>query len=67
MAVVGDGDADGWSFGDAVDDAVSVLEDIAGATLIALAVIVPLGVIAAALWFGLGAARRRSRERALDE
>ncbi len=45
VTVVGDGDADGWSFGDAVDDAGSVLEDLAGATLVALAVIVPLGLI----------------------
>jgi Domain of unknown function (DUF4349) len=67
VTVVGDGDADGWSIGDAVDDAGSVLEDLAGATLIALAVTVPLGLIVAALWFGLGAARRRSRERTLDD
>jgi hypothetical protein len=67
VTVVGDGDADGWSLGDAADDAVSVLEDIAGAGLIALAVIVPLGALAIAGGLGLGAYRRRSRERALDD
>jgi hypothetical protein len=67
VTVVGDGDADGWTFGDAIDDAGSVLEDLGGATIVALAVIVPLGLVAAALWFGLGAARRRTRERALDD
>jgi hypothetical protein len=66
VTVVGDGDADGWSIGDAADDAVSVLEDIAGAGLIALAVIVPLGALAIAGGLGLRAYRRRSRERALD-
>ena len=60
---------DGWSIGDAADDAGSVLEDLAGATLVALAVLVPLGA-----WSPprSGSAvdarcRRRSRERALDD
>ena len=53
VTVVGDGDTDGWSFGDAVDDAGSVLEDLAGATLIALAVLVPLGLLAAGAWLDL--------------
>ena len=43
VTVVGDGDADGWSLGDAADEHGNVLEDIAGAGLVALAVIVPLG------------------------
>jgi hypothetical protein len=67
VTVVGEGDADGWSIGDAADDAGSVLEDIVGAGLVALAVIVPLGALALAGGFGLRAYRRRSRERALDE
>ena len=65
--MVGDGDADGWSIGDAVDDAVSVLEDIGAATLVVLAVIVPLGILGTALWFGVRTARRRAREGALDD
>jgi len=67
VSVVGDGDADGWSIGDAADDAVSVLESLAGAGLVALSVIVPLGGLAIAAWIGLGALRRRRRESALDE
>jgi hypothetical protein len=66
VTVTGDADADGWSLGDALDDAGSVLEDVTGATLVALAAIVPLSLISAALWFGLRAARRRARERTLD-
>lgn len=60
LTVTGAGD------GDALDDALSVLEDLAGAGLVALAVIVPLGAIAALGWFGLNALRRRRREKALD-
>lgn len=67
VAVVGEGDADGWSLGDAFDDAAGVLEDMAGASLVGLAVILPFALAGAALWFGLGAARRRARERALDD
>ncbi len=67
ITVTGDGDADGWSLGDASDDALSVLSDIAGATLIALAAIVPLGLIAAAIWFAATKLRRRRRESALDD
>ena len=67
LAVVGEGDGDDWSLGDAADDALSVLEDVLGAGLVALAVIVPLGAIAALAWFGLGALRRRRRESALDD
>ena len=66
LTVLGDGDADGWSLGDAVDDARSVLEDLAGAGLVTLAVLVPLGAIALAGWFGIAAIRRRRRERSLD-
>lgn len=55
-----------WSPGDAARDAVRVLEVAAGVALIALAVLVPLGLVAA---LGAVAARslgRRRRERALD-
>jgi hypothetical protein len=57
----------GWSLGDAADDAVGVLEAIGGALLIALAVIVPLGALAALLWLLSGGLRRRWHERVLDE
>jgi hypothetical protein len=67
VTVVGDGDSGGWSLGDAVDDALSVLEDLAGATLVALAVIVPLGAVAIAVAFATGRLRRRRRESALDD
>lgn len=67
VTVVGDGDSDGWSLGDAADDALSVLSDIVGATLIALAVILPFGAIALAIAFATGKLRRRRRESALDD
>jgi hypothetical protein len=67
LTVTGNGDADGRSLGDAADDAVSVLEDLLGAGLVALAVIVPLGGLALLGWLGWDRARRRRRESALDE
>lgn len=67
VTVTGEGDSDGWSLGDAADDALSVLSDIAGATLIALAAIVPLGLLAAAIFFATSKLRRRRRESALDD
>jgi hypothetical protein len=59
-------DDNSWSPADAADDAVRVLEVIAGVTLIALAIAIPLGLIGlvAALTFRI--ARRRRREHALD-
>src|SRR6266545_1773053 len=41
-----------WSIGDAADDAVGVLEAIAGAALITLAVLVPLAALIALGWYG---------------
>ena len=67
VTITGDGDADGWSLGDAADDALSVLSDIAGAILIALAAVVPLALIGAAIWFASKGLRRRRRESALDD
>lgn len=67
VTVTGEGDADGWSLGDAADDALSVLSDLAGAALVALAAIVPLGLVAAAVWFATKGLRRRRRESALDD
>jgi hypothetical protein len=59
-------DTGGWSLGDALDDALGVLRTLLGATLVALAVLIP-----AALLGGLGllayrASLRRRRERALE-
>jgi hypothetical protein len=55
-----------WTPGDALRDAVRVLEVAAGIALVGLAIALPLGLLAA---LGLAAARvagRRRRERALD-
>lgn len=67
VTVAGDGDSGGWSLGDAIDDAGSVLEDIIGAALVALAAIVPLGLIAAGLWFLYSRLRRSRRDKVLDQ
>ena len=66
LTVVGEGDADGWSIGDAIDDAGSVLESIGGALLVALAAIVPFALLAGLAWLGWTRLRRRRREQALD-
>lgn len=55
-----------WTPRDAAHDAARVLEVGAGVLLIALAVLVPLGVITLPAWFGARQARRRRRESALD-
>lgn len=61
------GDGDGrWSPGDAARDAVRVLEVIAGVALIALAIAVPLGLLAGLVAVGVRSARRRRREGVLD-
>jgi hypothetical protein len=54
-----------WSPGDAAHDAVRVLEVSAGAALIALAVLVPLGILGGGAAIAAGAYRRRRREAAL--
>jgi hypothetical protein len=66
LTVVGDGDGDGWTIGDAATDAVDVLEALGGAALVALAVLLPLGGLAALVWLGGRRLRRRARERALE-
>jgi hypothetical protein len=66
LTVTGDGDAEGWSLGDAVDTAKNVVEDLVGAILIALAVIVPLGALAFLTWLGWTKLQRRRREGSLD-
>jgi hypothetical protein len=55
-----------WTPGDAAHDAVRVLEVSAGVALIALAVLVPIGLVGAAGGFAAVAVRRRRREAALS-
>jgi hypothetical protein len=55
-----------WTPGDAAHDAVRVLEVSAGVALIALAVLVPLGLVGAAGGVAALALRRRRREAALS-
>jgi uncharacterized membrane protein (Fun14 family) len=63
---VGSGSSGGFTLSRAVRDAGHVLTVIAGVALIALAVLIPLGlVIALAAWIWLRL-RRRAREQALD-
>jgi hypothetical protein len=59
-------DGGGWSLGDALDDAGHVLEVIGGVALIALAILLPLSLIAALAAFAISRGRRHARERALD-
>ncbi|MFP5361693.1 MAG: DUF4349 domain-containing protein [Thermoleophilia bacterium] len=55
-----------WTPGDAAGDALRVLEVVAGVLLIALAVLVPAGLLAAVVAAGIRLGRRRRREAALD-
>jgi hypothetical protein len=66
VTVVGNGDGGDWSIGDAADDAVGVLEALAGAALITLAVLVPLSALLALGWLAARELRRRRREASLD-
>lgn len=72
LTVRGTGDGAGagaggdWTPGDAAGDAVRVLEVLAGVLLIALAVLLPAGLLAAAIVVGVRFSRRRRREGALD-
>jgi Domain of unknown function (DUF4349) len=60
-------DGDGsWSIGDAADDAAGVLKAIVGATLITLAVLVPLAALLVLGWLGAREFGRRRREATLD-
>ncbi len=67
VSIQGSGGTGSWGIGDAADDAVSILKTIAGVTLVSLAILVPLALLGSLLWLGTRGARRRSRERALDE
>ena len=56
------GDDGGWSLGDALDDAGHVLEVIGGIALIALAILLPLSLIAALAAFAISrGAQARTR------
>jgi hypothetical protein len=55
-----------WTPGDALGDAARVLEVIAGVLVIAAAVLVPVGLIAALAAYAGRLVTRRRRERALE-
>ena len=57
---------DNWTPGDAAHDALRVLEVAAGVALIALAIVVPLALLALPALVGARWTRRRRREHALD-
>jgi Domain of unknown function (DUF4349) len=68
VQITSNGSSEGdWSLDDALDDAGRVLTVAAGVALISAAVLLPLALIAAILYFVLSASRNRARERALDE
>jgi hypothetical protein len=56
----------GFTLGKATHDAGRVLVVVAGVMLIALAVLLPVAVLAALAWWGGGMVTHRRRERALD-
>ncbi|MDP9293511.1 MAG: DUF4349 domain-containing protein, partial [Actinomycetota bacterium] len=62
----GGGDGGAWTPGDALDDALRVLEVTAGVLLVALAILVPLGLLALPALLATRHAAQRRRERALD-
>jgi uncharacterized protein DUF4349 len=59
-------DDDGWTPRDALDLAVQILEFLAGAALVAVAILLPLGLVALLARLAARQATRRRRERALD-
>jgi hypothetical protein len=56
---------DGGSFDDAVGDAGDLLVGFAGVLIRVLAIVLPVGLMAALVWVGAAAVRRRRRESAL--
>ena len=60
-------ESDGWGLDDALEDAGDVLTAIAGVALVSLAVLVPLGLLAAIAYWFASRGRRARRESALDE
>lgn len=67
--VAGDDDSDdsGWTLAEALDDAGDVLTTMAGILLVSLAILVPLGLIAALAWWSVSRLRRGRREAVLDQ
>ena len=65
-APAGAEDDGAWGPGDAADDALRVLEVVAGVALVALAVLIPLALVVALLLLAARWGTRRGRERALD-
>lgn len=63
----GRGDDGSWSIGDAWDDAVEILQTMAGAALVTTAIALPLALLITLTYLALSRTRRRSRERALDD
>jgi hypothetical protein len=61
-----DDGAGAWTPGDAWDDALRVLEVVAGVALIAAAVLLPIALVWLLAWLALRGVSRRRRERALD-
>jgi hypothetical protein len=61
-----DDGAAGWTPGDALDDAMRILEVTAGVLLVGLALLLPLGLVALLVWLAARQASQRRRERALD-
>jgi hypothetical protein len=61
-----DDGAAGWTPGDALDDAMRILEVTAGVLLVGLALLLPLGLVALLVWLATRQAAQRRRERALD-
>ncbi|MDA0179100.1 DUF4349 domain-containing protein [Solirubrobacter phytolaccae] len=60
-------DDDGrWTAGDAVGDAVRVLEVVAGVLVIVLAIVLPIVAIGVLAWIAVRITTRRRRERALE-
>jgi Domain of unknown function (DUF4349) len=62
----GGNDSNGWSLGDAAEDALDVLRTVAGVALVSLAVLLPLALLGGIGWLIARGAARRRREHALD-
>lgn len=57
---------DRWTPGDALGDAVRVLEVVAGVALIVLAILLPIAAIGVLAWIAVRITTRKRRERALE-